>query len=145
MPGDAALRILGPGCGLVGSSATVLVVDDDPSVREFVAAALEREGYAVLIAADGAAALEMVGHRPCAVLLDMRMPGLDGWGFAEAYREHPGAQAPIMVMTAAKNAADWAEEIGAADVLTKPFGWTTCSPSSRAGAAAEPRSVVLPE
>ena len=81
--------------------ATVLVVDDDPSIRDFVEAALEEEGYGVLSAADGEAALDLVEHEPCAVLLDMRMPILDGWGFAKAYRERPGRHAPIAVMTAA--------------------------------------------
>jgi CheY-like chemotaxis protein len=101
--------------------ATVLVVDDDPSIRDFVEATLEDEGYGVLSASDGEAALALVGEQPCAVLLDMRMPILDGWGFAEAYRALPGAHAPIVVMTAAENAAAWAEEIGAAGVLAKPF------------------------
>jgi len=101
--------------------SSVLVVDDDPSIRDFVEAALEEEGYGVLSAADGQAALKLVGRQPCAVLLDMRMPVLDGWGFAAAYRQRPGARAPIVVMTAAENAAAWAEEIGAQGVLAKPF------------------------
>src|SRR6185295_6534557 len=109
------------GVRAMARGTTVLVVDDDPSIRDFVEAALEDEGYGVLSAGDGEAALALVEHRPCAVLLDMRMPVLDGWGFAEAYRDQPGARAPIIVMTAAENAADWAEEIGAAAVLAKPF------------------------
>jgi CheY-like chemotaxis protein len=101
--------------------ASVLVVDDDPSIRDFVEAALEEEGYGVLTAPDGEAALALVESKPCAVLLDMRMPVLDGWGFAEAYRERPEPRAPIVVMTAAEDAEAWAEEIGAAGVLAKPF------------------------
>ena len=106
---------------MANDGATVLVVDDDPSIRDFVEAALEEEGYGVLSAADGQAALTLVGRQPCAVLLDMRMPVLDGWGFAAAYRQRPGARAPIVVMTAAENAVAWAEEIGAQGVLAKPF------------------------
>jgi CheY-like chemotaxis protein len=54
------------------------------------------------------------------VLLDMRMPVLDGWGFARKFRES-GKRAPIIVMTAAENARRWAEEIGADGYLAKPF------------------------
>jgi CheY-like chemotaxis protein len=105
----------------MAGGAPVLVVDDDPSIRDFVEAALESEGYRVLSAPDGEIALGLVEHQPCAVLLDMRMPVLDGWGFAAAYRERPGARAPIVVMTAAENAEAWAREIGATSVLAKPF------------------------
>ena len=106
----------------MGDGAAVLVVDDDPAIREFVGGALELEGYDVLTAPDGETALEIVGRRePCAVLLDMRMPVLDGWGFAAAYRGRPGAHAPVVVMTAAESARRWADEVGAEDVLGKPF------------------------
>jgi CheY-like chemotaxis protein len=102
---------------------SVLVVDDDPSIREFVAAALGYEGYCVLTAPDGLAALELADrHWPALVLLDMRMPVLDGWGFAEAYLDRRGPRAPVGVMTAAEDAAAWAEEVGAEGVLSKPFG-----------------------
>jgi two-component system chemotaxis response regulator CheY len=54
------------------------------------------------------------------VLLDMRMPEMDGWGFARAIRER-GMQLPILVMTAAENARAWANEIGADGFVSKPF------------------------
>jgi CheY-like chemotaxis protein len=99
-----------------------LVVDDDAEVRATVRDALEFEGYAVLEAADGLLALAVVGGvHPCVILLDMRMPVMDGWAFAAAYRDRPGPHAPIVTMTAARDAASWAREIGAADVLAKPF------------------------
>ena len=51
----------------------------------------------------------------------MRMPGVDGWRFAEAYRARPGPYAPILVLTAARDAAEYAAEIGADAYLAKPF------------------------
>ena len=100
----------------------VLVVDDDAAIREAVRDVLESEGIAVETAANGADALEQVGrHRPRLVLLDMRMPVLDGWGFASALRDR-GLTLPVVVMTAAADASRWAEEIGAIGVVAKPFG-----------------------
>lgn len=99
----------------------VLVVDDEPDIRATVSAMLEIEGYAVTEAANGADALHRVEERaPDVILLDMRMPVLDGWGFARQFRA-AGKRAPIIVMTAAENARRWAEEIGADGYLAKPF------------------------
>ena len=100
----------------------VLVVDDDASIREAVRDVLESAGIAVETAANGADALEKVSrHRPRLVLLDMRMPVLDGWGFASALQER-GLALPVVVMTAAADATRWADEIGAIGVVAKPFG-----------------------
>ncbi len=100
----------------------VLVVDDDESILDFVREALADEGYEVLTATDGAEALEMAAaHPPDLILLDMRMPVIDGWEFAEAYARTPGPHAPLIVMTAARDAASIADEIHAAGYLAKPF------------------------
>ena len=100
----------------------VLVVDDDEAIRDIVGMALSDEGYEVLTAADGADALLLAGRRtPRVILLDMRMPVMDGWQFARAYRQTPGSHAPIVVVTAAAEAARRATEIDAEDVLPKPF------------------------
>jgi two-component system, chemotaxis family, chemotaxis protein CheY len=102
--------------------ARVLVVEDDPTIREYVLLALSDEGYDVMVAPDGLVALEFIrDYRPDLILLDMRMPVMDGWEFAREYRERPGPHAPVVAMTAAVDASRWAEEIGAADVLSKPF------------------------
>jgi two-component system chemotaxis response regulator CheY len=99
----------------------VLVVDDDAAIRETVSTALDLEGYEVSTAADGALALEAVERvRPCLVLLDMRMPVLDGWGVAAALRAR-GVRVPIAVMTAAADAQRWCDEIGADACVPKPF------------------------
>ncbi|MBI3977772.1 MAG: response regulator [Chloroflexi bacterium] len=102
-------------------TGVVLVVDDDPSIVELVVEILEAEGYPVEQASNGAEALAMIDRiRPALVLLDMRMPVLDGWGFARAVRER-GIPVPIVVMTAAQDAGRWAEEIAAGGALAKPF------------------------
>ncbi len=99
----------------------ILVVDDDEAILDIVSDVLRLEGYPVETAIDGEAALEAVERRrPLLVLLDMRMPRLDGWGFANALRER-GIRLPILVMTAARDAAGWADEIGAQGYLAKPF------------------------
>jgi two-component system chemotaxis response regulator CheY len=103
------------------SRGPILVVDDDPSIRRTVAEILTMEEYAVTTAPDGARALQLVEQvQPGLVLLDMRMPVLDGWGFAQALQERR-ISLPIVVMTAALDAARWAKEIGAAGHLAKPF------------------------
>ena len=100
----------------------VLVVDDDPSIRETLAEVLDLEGYPVETARNGAEALACVERRmPHLILLDMRMPVLDGWGFARTFRERYGNVRAIVVMTAARDARSWCREIGAEHCLPKPF------------------------
>jgi CheY-like chemotaxis protein len=81
--------------------ATVLVCDDDPSIRDVLKAMLEEHGYRVLPAATGSHALELsLRDRPDVVLLDLLMPGQDGWKTAAALREHPDtANIPIVAVT----------------------------------------------
>jgi len=103
------------------ASCRVLVVDDELAIRDVVSDALQLEGYPVATAANGFEALEILEHeRPKVILLDMRMPLLDGWGFARELKLR-GIQVPIVVLTAAQNARRWADEIGAASYLAKPF------------------------
>ena len=100
----------------------ILVVDDDTSIRSFVEMALDGEGYAVSTANNGAQALAVTGQmQPDLILLDMRMPIMDGWTFARRYRENAGPHAPIVVITAATDAGQRAAEIDADGFLGKPF------------------------
>ena len=100
----------------------ILIVDDDSDIRDLIEIVLAGEGYDVRTAADGVAALEVVEQSPPKlILLDMRMPVLDGWEFARRYRAGPGPHAPIVVLTAARDAAARAAEIGADGYLGKPF------------------------
>jgi CheY-like chemotaxis protein len=101
--------------------APILVIDDDPSILDTVSEILEFEGYLVQTAANGAEGLRYVEQSaPALILLDMRMPILDGWEFARALKER-GIALPIVVMTAAQDARRWALEIGATAYLAKPF------------------------
>ncbi len=103
------------------NTMSVLAVDDDPSILDLMTDILSGEGYRVLAAQNGAEALTVLGSEsPCLVLLDMRMPTMDGWGFASALREK-GLRYPVVVVTAAENARAWAQEIGADAYLAKPF------------------------
>jgi two-component system chemotaxis response regulator CheY len=100
----------------------ILIVDDDDTIRELVAMALEDEGYATAEACHGLEALDVVGRTPVdLILLDMRMPLMDGAGFARAYHEGPGPHAPIIVFTAGRNPGDAAAQTQAIGYLTKPF------------------------
>lgn len=102
-------------------AAPILVVDDDPAILSAVAEVLSLEGYQVETAGNGALALEQVDVRvPSLVLLDMRMPVVDGWSFSRAIHAR-GLHLPLVVMTAAHNAASWAREIEADGFLPKPF------------------------
>ena len=110
------------GAGTVTQAVRVLVVEDDDSIRDLVDLVLTSAGFEVLTASDGAAALQVVGAvHPDLVLLDMRMPVMDGWEFARRYRAGPEPHAPIVVVTAARDAAQRAAEIDANGYLGKPF------------------------
>ena len=100
----------------------ILVVDDDESIRSFVELVLDGEGYEVITADNGAVALDIAStQQPDLILLDMRMPVMDGWAFARAYRGRPGPHSPIVVITAAPDAGQRAAEIKADGFLGKPF------------------------
>jgi CheY-like chemotaxis protein len=105
------------------ADARILVVDDEADIRETVSEMLDLEGYQVQTASNGAEALRAVeSDPPDVVLLDMRMPVLDGWGFAGAVHAR-GMAVKIVVMTAARDAERWAREIAANGYLAKPFGF----------------------
>jgi CheY-like chemotaxis protein len=102
---------------------TVLVVEDEDSIREFLRSALESEGYFVVAAADGAEALDICQHvRPDLILLDLMMPRLDGLGFLHEFRRRSAtADVPIYLMSAVRTAADHAQAAGVSGVFLKPF------------------------
>lgn len=81
---------------------TILVVDDEASVRSLFADALGEAGHRVEVAIDGAAALERLraGDAPCVVLSDVRMPRMDGWDLEREVRRDPALSSiPIVVLT----------------------------------------------
>jgi DNA-binding response OmpR family regulator len=101
---------------------TVLVVDDEPIVREVVVRYLEREGYRTLEAADGIRARELVERdEPNLVVLDLMLPGMDGLALCRWIRST--SQLPVIMLTARGEEADRIVglELGADDYVTKPF------------------------
>jgi DNA-binding response OmpR family regulator len=104
------------------SAAPVLVVDDDPHLRRLLAWALEDEGIAVETAADGYEAIaRLAQRRPALVVLDMGLPGRDGYAVADSLRAAYGGTVPILVLTADGRAAAKAQRVGAFAYLPKPF------------------------
>ncbi len=103
------------------SRRRVLVVEDDETIGELIEAALT-ENYDVAVAGGGETGLELAARfKPHLVLLDLRMPGLDGRGFAAKYRKKTRRPAPIAVITAVRDAPQAAAALGAQGFLAKPF------------------------
>jgi CheY-like chemotaxis protein len=103
----------------------LLVVEDEPMLRELVAKRLAERGYAVSVAPNGREALNMVGERGDefeTILLDLLMPVMDGYHFLEVFRKLPGfASTPVIVMSNSGLPQDLnrAYKLGACDVLIK--------------------------
>jgi DNA-binding response OmpR family regulator len=103
----------------------VLVADDDPMVRQLISRVLADSGYRVVVAQDGAEALELIPQcDPAAVILDVMMPKLDGLETTRRLRAEPEtAELPILLVTAQALQQDLRRglELGADDYLCKPF------------------------
>jgi DNA-binding response OmpR family regulator len=118
-PSDPSAAPSSTGIGRGGSA--ILVVEDDTSILDMVMQILRAEGYPVVGAKNGVEGLAHVDRSaPSLILLDMRMPRMDGWEFAAALRAR-GVASPVVVMTAADNAKRWADEVGADGYVMKPF------------------------
>jgi DNA-binding response OmpR family regulator len=103
-------------------STTVLVVDDEPIVREVVVSYLRREGYRTLEAGDGDSARRLLEEEPPnLVVLDLMLPGTDGLELCRWIRAH--SELPVIMLTARGDEADRIVglELGADDYVTKPF------------------------
>src|ERR687888_1188940 len=101
---------------------TVLVVDDEPIVRDVVVRYLEQEGYRTLQAADGDAARELLEREtPSLVVLDLMLPGTDGLALCRWIRAR--SELPVIMLTALGEEVDRIDglELGADDYVTKPF------------------------
>src|SRR5438093_6048191 len=109
-------------CGQNGHMETVLVVDDEPTIRDVVVQYLRREGFATLEAGDGDAARELLEREwPSLVVLDLMLPGTDGLALCRWIRDR--SQLPVIMLTARGEEADRIVglELGADDYVTKPF------------------------
>jgi DNA-binding response OmpR family regulator len=113
----------------------VLVIDDEAPIRLLCRVNLEAEGMAVIEAGDGPSGLEAArSEHPDLILLDVMMPGLDGWGVAEALLEDDETSSiPIIFLTARAEFRDRARglDIGGVDYITKPFNPVELAPLVR--------------
>jgi CheY-like chemotaxis protein len=110
------------------ASRGVLIVEDDPDIRETIAQILEEEGYEVRGASNGKQALDLLreGARPQLILLDLMMPIMDGWLFRTEQRQDPAiADIPVVVISADGNLRQQAAKIQANGYLRKPVGIET--------------------
>jgi CheY-like chemotaxis protein len=102
------------------SGKRVLVVDDDQDIRELLVSVLEDDGYQAESAQNGREALDVLERwKADVVVLDLMMPVMDGWTFAD--RMHEKWDIPIVVISAATDLKRHAGRVGAADVVAKPF------------------------
>jgi len=101
----------------------LLVVDDDEDLLSTIAMALEVKGYRIATATNGSEALDRIGESglPAAILLDMKMPVMNGAEFAAAFHSRYDHATPIIVLTASEDAQRRAAEVGAEAWLGKPF------------------------
>ena len=127
------------GVGITGDMDTtrtrVLVVDDEAPIRLLCRVNLEAEGMDVLEAADGPSGLDKArAEAPDVVLLDVMMPGLDGWRVAEELLDDPRTESiPIVFLTARAELRDRARgiDLGGIDYVTKPFNPVELAPLVR--------------
>ncbi len=104
------------------SGDRILVVDDDESIRQIVKLCLVEEGYEVREAPNGEAALSLLQEfAPELILLDLRMPVMDGWEFARRYRSTNHPNAPIVAFVAALNVEQECADVAPVAILSKPF------------------------
>ncbi len=107
-----------------GSTATILVVEDDTDTREFIVMLLGLAGYQTLEAGSGAAALSMIAEHPVqAMTLDLRLPDMDGLAVCRHLRTHGYPDLPIILVTADRtpNLGRSAAKAGVTAVIEKPF------------------------
>lgn len=105
----------------------VLVVEDEAGAREVICDTLDAEGYRALGVADGSEAVRVLegqlanDQRPCVILLDLMMPGMNGWQFREWQRRDPRfAEIPVVLLSAVRDLHDEARKLAAAGFLAKP-------------------------
>ncbi len=111
-----------PQKGRFGMAKSILIVEDDNNIADLLRLYLEKEGYQATIAADGTQGIDLYRRlRPDLVLLDVMMPGVDGWGVLRAIRQD--SQTPVIMLTAKGETTDKVSGLkqGADDYITKPF------------------------
>jgi signal transduction histidine kinase/DNA-binding response OmpR family regulator len=116
----------------VEHAALVMIVDDDPNARDLLAATVRREGYRVIAATDGEAALALAREwHPDVITLDVLMPRMDGWTVLTALKSDSGlAEIPVIIVTVLADRGI-AVSLGAAEFLTKPVDRTRLAATIR--------------
>ena len=110
------------GNGVPASRTRVLVIDDDDARCDLLRQSLGDQGFAVATVPHGAAALELVKHhKPAVILVDLRMPIMDGWAFVEQYRRLAQPTAAILLLSAARDIEENAMRLRADGFIRKPF------------------------
>ncbi len=107
-----------------GAEQVVLVIDDDPAQRDLMSRFLEREGFSARTAPDGRTGLELARVlRPRAILLDVMMPGMDGWSVLSTLKADPELAKIPVVMVTFVGERGLATALGATDYVPKPVEW----------------------
>jgi len=105
---------------------TVLIIEDDPNVGKFITVNLSQRGYRTITATSGEDGLAQArAERPDLILLDLKLPGPDGWATLETLRSDPDLTGiPVVIITASavKDEEERARQLGAIDYLIKPIG-----------------------
>lgn len=124
---EAAARDQAPAARTLPNPARVLIIDDDVAMRSSIREVLAPEGYDIRVAAGGAEGLSVLADtRVDLIMLDLMMPGMDGFAVCRAVREIPGCEAvPVFVMTGMDDyrSVNAAYEAGATDFISKPVRW----------------------
>lgn len=105
------------------TTCPILLVEDDPDLRQDLAYLIEYEGYAVETASNGREALERLASmtRPCVIILDLMMPVMDGWELrAELLKLPELADVPVVLLSGVADVQSQAQSLKAVDYLTKP-------------------------
>jgi DNA-binding response OmpR family regulator len=105
---------------------SILIIEDDAPIRETLKELLEQEGYRVFTASNGKEGLKVWENTspPCAMLVDLMMPILDGWQVLSAVRSHSNPEAasvPVLVLSAARDVKKQVLELGANGFVRKPI------------------------
>ena len=139
-----------PGAVPTTHRCTVLVVEDDPDLRELLCIALAADGYAVATVDNGREAMHYLRSHAdvCIILLDLRLPIMDGTQFRNAQlRDRALAWIPLVVMSGSEDAARHARELGARRLVRKPLDIDEVKTALRfiGCRQARPRRIPLPE
>ncbi len=111
---------------MMAGCSRILIADDEPTARLLMRAALQKAGFDVVVAIDGEDALRQYRARPCdMVMLDVDMPGLNGFQACSALRDEAGTELPIVMVTGMDDTVsiEAAYEAGATDFISKPINW----------------------